>query len=209
MGRPIKQLFIGNRNPGGVGGEGVADVTIGGTADVGIIDQDPLVISAPDLAGGVQAAGYVVSAAGDIDSIVITEAGSGYLSAPTVTVANQTNRTLTAVLTTGTQNAIACTAFLEGGSNLAADIIAQKGATTYRVQTADGIGECSLVAATPSAAGEMAIVATDSAAGTYWVTKLYNNTCILTQNTGTEFADGAKVKWADTAVLNESVAITN
>lgn len=209
MGRPIKQIYIGNRNPGGVGGQGVASVTIGGTADVGIVDNDPLVISAPDLAGGVQAAGYVVSAGGDIDSVVITEAGSGYTSVPTVSVANQANRTLTAVLTTGGVAVIAATAYVTA-TNLAADIVSQRGDTIYRVTTSEGTLDCKLVAATPAAAGEMAIVATDSAAGTYWVTKLYNNTCVIYQNTGTQFADGSRVKWAKdgVAVLNESVSIT-
>lgn len=211
MGRPIKKLFIGNRNVGGAGGEGVASVTVGGTNNsTGYTDGDAVTFSAPDLPNGVAATGTVLETGGQIDSIVITSAGSGYTSAPTVTAGTGTigTTTLTAVLTTGTQNVIQCTAFITGGSNLAGDIVAQKGTTSYKVTTADGTEECTLVAATPTAAGEMQITATDSAGGTYWVTKLTNRTVHVAQNTGSQFAEGAQVKWADTAVINESVVIT-
>ena len=210
MGRPIKKIHIGERGTGNAGGEGVASITISGTADIGIIDNDPLVISEPDLVDGVQAAGYVVSAGGDIDSVVISEAGTGYTSAPTVTTLNQATRTLTAVLTTNGPAVISASAFV-AATNLYADIKSQKSTTRYRVATAEGTLDCTLVQATPSAVGEMAIVATDSAGGTYWVQKLFNNTVILTQSgTGPwEFATNDKVKWADAPVLNDAVKITS
>ena len=90
--------------------------------------------------------------------------------------------------------------------------MAQKGNDTYRVTTADGTGECSLVNDDPAAAGELAIIATDSAGGTYYVTKLYNNTVRVdpTNGTGAQFAVGDKVEWAKdgVAVANYSVSIT-
>ena len=215
MGRPIKKIWIGERAGFGPGA-GVASVTVGGTNNsTGYTDLDAVTIGAPDQAGGVQAAGYILETGGVIDSVVITEAGSGYTSAPTVTAPTGTlgTTTLTAVLTTGTQDVIAATAFLLGGSNLSADMIAQKGDITYRVETADGIGECSLVNDDPAAAGEMAIIATDSASGTYYVTKLYNNTVRLdpTNGTGVQFGLGDKVEWAKdgVAVVNYSVDITS
>jgi hypothetical protein len=210
MGRPIKQLHIGNRNPDGAGGEQVASVTTAAGNSSGFTTLDALTIGAPDLPEGVQAVGHVVSAAGAIDSAVITTAGSGYTSAPTVTAVTggtQGTATLTAVLTTGTANSIQCTAYVTS-LNVAGDIVSQKGSKTYKVTTSEGTLECTLVAAVPTAVGEMQITATDSAAGTYWVTKLTNRTVVLTRNTGTEFAEGSKQKWADTAVLNESVSIT-
>ena len=207
MGRPIKKIFIGNRAPGGIGGQGVASVTLtaGGTG----YTTGALVISAPDLNDGVQAAGTFTETAGVIDSVTITEEGSGYTSVPTVDgdAGGNADATLTAVLTTRAAS-IAANAYVTG-NNLEADIEAQKGSRTYRVTTSEGTIECTLTAAVPTAIGEMEIPATDSAAGTYWVTKLTNRKVRLSQNTGTEFAEGAIVKWADVAVLNESVKITN
>ena len=180
--------------------------------------SDTVTISGADL-GGVDTTNdltFTISTFvtnGTISGTTITEAGSGYTSAPTVTAATGTQGTLTltGVLSTGSAAVIAAEAYVTT-TNESADMIAQKGSTTYRVETAtDGVGECSLVAATPSAAGEMAIEATDSAGGTYWVLKLYNNTVLLEQNTGSQFANGTRVKWAKdgTPVLNDSVAITS
>lgn len=213
MGRPIKKLFIGNRNSGGVGGEGLASVTLGGTNNsTGYTTGDALTISAPDLPGGTQAVATVTATAGVIDGVVVSTAGGGYTSAPTITAdtGTQGTLTLTGVLTTSTTNAIAISAYVPGGSSaVAGDIVAQKGSKTYRVTTAQGTGECVLVAAAIPTEGQMNITATDSAGGTYYVKKLTNRTVVVVPGTGSQFAEDAKVKWADSAVINESVAITN
>jgi len=213
MGRPIKKLFIGNRNSGGVGGEGLASVTLGGTNNsTGYTTGDALTISAPDLPGGTQAVATVTATAGVIDGVVVSTAGGGYTSAPTITAdtGTQGTLTLTGVLTTGATNAIAISAYVPGGSSaVAGDIVAQKGSKTYRVTTAQGTGECVLVAAAIPTEGQMNITATDSAGGTYYVKKLTNRTVVVVPGTGSQFAEDAKVKWADSAVINESVAITN
>jgi len=213
MGRPIKKLFIGNRNSGGVGGEGLASVTLGGTNNsTGYTTGDALTISAPDLPGGTQAVATVTATAGVIDGVVVSTAGGGYTSAPTITAdtGTQGTLTLTGVLTTGATNAIAISAYVPGGSSaVAGDIVAQKGSKTYRVTTAQGTGECVLVAAAIPTEGQMNITATDSAGGTYYVKKLTNRTVVVLPGTGSQFAEDAKVKWADSATLNESVAITN
>jgi len=215
MGRPIKKIFIGERAGFEGGGEGVASVTVVTGSSSGFVDAEAALITAPDLPGGVQAEGFVESAAGALDSVVITEAGSGYTSPPTVTFTTGTigTGTATAVLTTGGVQTINATAYLLT-TNEAADIIAQKGDVTYRVETAtDGIGEASLINDTPTAVGEMAIIATDSASGTYYVTKLYNNTVRLdpTNGTGVQFGLGDKVEWAKdgVAVVKYSVDITS
>lgn len=210
MGRPIKKLYIGNRNTDGVGGEGVASTTITG-AGTGYTTGDAVTFSAPELPGGTTATGTVVATAGAVDSITITNAGSGYTSAPTVDLTAEGNgdATATAALTTGTQNAITVSAYVTGGSSaVAGDIVSQKGSKTYRVTTAQGTSECKLVTSAP-AEGEMRITATDSAGGTYYVKKLTNRTVVVLPGTGTQFDEDAKVKWADSATLNESVALTN
>ena len=212
MGRPIKKLYIGNRNSTGFGGEGLASVTLGGTNNsTGYTTGDALTISAPQLPGGTQAVATVTATAGVIDGVVVSTAGTGYTSAPTITAGTGTQGTLTltGVLSASTTNAIAISAWIPGASSaVIGDIVAQKGSKTYRVTTADGTGECLLVTGTP-AEGQMRITATDSAAGTYFVKKLTNRTVVVLPGTGSQFAEDAKVKWADTAVENVSVAITN
>lgn len=219
MGRPIKKIFIGERSGQGAGGEGIASVSSTAGNSTGYTDLDALTIPAPDLEGGVQAVAVINSAGGAIDSVTVTTVGSGYTSIPTVTAPTGTigTGTVTAVLTTGSVKVILATAFLLGGSNLNADILAQKGTNRYRVETADGIGECTLTDGagvahgTPAAAGEMQIIANDSGDGVYSVTKLYNNTVMLENISGTpEFSDGVRVKWArdGVAVVNDSVSIT-
>ena len=47
----------------------------------------------------------------------------------------------------------------------------------------------------PTAAGEMAIVATDASSGTYYVTKLTKNNATLTRGTGTIYVEGASIPW--------------
>ena len=152
--------------------------------------------------------------AGTVMSTTITTAGDGYTSAPTVSqsVGTQGTLSMTGVLTATNAAVIAASAFVTGGSSNIADITAQKGTKTYRVTTTDGTEDCKLVAKV-LVAGEMEIIATDSLGNTYWVTKLFNNTAVLKQkvdlgSNGYEFADGVRVKWADTAVLNDSVKIT-
>ena len=213
MGRPIKKLFIGNRNSDGLGGEGLASVTLGGTNNsTGYTTGDALTISAPQLPGGTQAVATVTATAGVIDGVVVSTAGTGYTSAPTITAdtGTQGTLTLTGVLTTSTTNAIAILAHIPGGSSaVAGDIVAQKGSKTYRVTTSEGTGECKLVAAAIPTEGQMNITATDSAGGTYYVKKLTNRTVVVLPGTGSQFAEDAKVPWADSATLNVSVAITN
>lgn len=90
------------------------------------------------------------------------------------------------------------------------DIIKQENTQRFRVESSDGVFYAKLVNALPTVGGTMAINATDSAGGTYWVTKITNRRCRVTRNSGTQFADGATVNWTfGTAVLNTSVKIDN
>jgi hypothetical protein len=59
-----------------------------------------------------------------------------------------------------------------GSSSEFADIIKQEATRRFRVETEQGIGYCNLVAAAPSAGGQMNITATDSESKTYYVTKI-------------------------------------
>lgn len=202
-----------------IGGEGVASVTVGGTNNsTGYTTGDAVTFSAPQLPGGVTATGTIVATAGVIDSITITEAGSGYTSAPTVTASTGTigTTTLTAVLTTeqtvngnqyasqsGAQNVAsydenAILIFAKttsGGTSQVGDILAQKGRSSFLIKTADGTARCTLKSSAVSAAGECTITATDSASGTYFVTKISAHRCTVVPGTGTQFTSGQSVPW--------------
>ena len=90
------------------------------------------------------------------------------------------------------------------------DIIKQENTQRFRVENADGVFYAKLVNALPTVGGTMAINATDSAGGTYWVTKITNRRCRVTRNTGTQFADGSTVNWTfGSAVSGVSVKIDN
>jgi hypothetical protein len=141
--------------------------------------------------------GNGTSAAADITfgvkNVEITDAGNGYTSvadaAPTFSGGTAAG---TSVLTTSsgipyTDDAfetILANAYIPaagsagyvsgtgGSSSVLADIVKQQATRRFRVETAQGIGYCNLVAAAP-AAGQMTITATDSNSNkTYYVTKL-------------------------------------
>lgn len=219
MGRPIQKKYFGNTNVPTIGGEGVASVTIGGTW-AGFTDATTTVtFTAPQLPGGVTATGTATIVGGAVTAVVMTNNGSGYTSAPTVTIADsdggaETTGTATAVLTSSKQNSIAISAYVTGGSAKAGDIVRQTGSRRYRVTTADGTETLKLVAAAP-AAGEMTMTAEDSAGGTYYVTKLTAHRAVIVKGdrTGTQFttgADGISVPWTfESPTASVSVKILN
>jgi hypothetical protein len=95
MGRPIKKKFFGNINQSyygshplgsGVGGEGVASVTLSTTSFAVSTLTITMSFTAPQIAGGVTATGTPVKTGNTVTSVLITEAGSGYTSVPSVVV---------------------------------------------------------------------------------------------------------------------------
>jgi hypothetical protein len=215
----LNQKLFGNRNIGStsttaddkIGGQGVASITLGGVNNSsGYALNDPLVISAPTLPGGVQATAIVsqLGASNKILAIEVTEKGSGYTAAPTVTEnvgGVQGTLTFTAVLTvdsgapgssTNQENSIYTYArtTLAGTSKLA-DIIKQRSTNRFKVKTADGTAICTLKGSAVSAVGEMTIIAQDSTGGTYYVTKIGSRRCTITQANGTAFATDSSVPW--------------
>lgn len=144
-----------------------------------------------------------------VNGFTVGTTGAGYLTAPNVTLSTG-NATGAAVLTTSTGNSIQATANVAAGGAKTADILGQKGSKRYKVQTTDGTAVCKLVASDSPQTGEMYITATDSAGGTYYVTKLESRVAMLVRNTGTQFANGVPVSWNLTsAVANTSVKINN
>ena len=108
---------------------------------------------------------------------------------------------------TGSQ--IQVSADVDGNGAANGYIEAQKGSKRFKVTTAAGTAVCGIVTAAAAAEGEVAITMTDSAGGTYFVSKISGRTCSMVANTGTQFSDGTKVAWNNSAaVVNESVIIT-
>jgi hypothetical protein len=154
-------------------------------------------------------------------STSIATAGSGYTGAETftVTVGSGTPPAGTIVLNTDTgavgsatnqENAILMTARLNGGSATTVDIIKQVGSHRYKVTDGTRTGIVQLKSSVATAAGEGSIRAVDSAGGTYFVTKLTSRLAVVTRGTGTQFANGARVRWTfGTPTANVSVKVDN
>lgn len=173
--------------------------------------------------------GATVTVSYGVKSIEITDPGSGYTTVADAVPAFSTaggGEVLavgTSVLTTDSGTPYTRDAFntiiaygipVNGGTNKIGDITKQQSTRRYKLKTADGWGFCKLVAATPSAEGEMTIKATDNLGGTYYVTKLTAHLATVTQNTGTKFATNDNIHWtfttgdstydADTTVIIEN-----
>lgn len=239
MGRPINKKYFANTNyqdfgTGNVGGESVASVTIAAPIAASLAGVTTTVtFSAPQLANGVAATGTaVIDANGDLTGINLTSAGSGYTSVPTISVVDSDDAEtlsltsgsggVTVTLTSNRQNSIKCEAQIGAGSEvLTGDVIKQQSARRYKVKTSDGTAFCKLVTTTDGTLGanEMSIMATDSAGGTYLVSKLTAHKAVLvpvanahggTSSAGAQFASGATAKWTfGSAVLNTTVTIAN
>ena len=146
-------------------------------------------------------------------AVVVTVAGSGYISAADAAPTFTQSVTGTTVLSTAANaRAIKAFAFLTGGSRLSSDIIKQSNDRAYKVENATGVEVVQLVDSQADAAGEMDITAFDSAGNEYWVKKLTARKAVLTRKVSGngQFATGASVPWTfDAAVENYSVKIDN
>jgi len=235
MGRPLNKKYFGNRNTGststtadeGIGGQGVESVTIAGVWSGFTQATSTVTFSAPQLPGGVTATGTVTITSGAPTLVTMTEKGSGYTSAPTVTIADsdvgaETSGTATAVLTTDSgavgsstnqENALRPFAVVTGGTRKVADITRQISTDRYKVVTADGTMICQLVTdGVANAAGEMDLTAFDAAGGEYWVKKLTSRRATLVSKAaggGTEFTTDSSAPWRFDAAATGIVQIDN
>lgn len=219
MGRPIKSKYFGTRKGIGVGGEGVASVTLSTTSFAVSTLTISVVFGAPNLAGGTQAVGTAVKTGNTVTSVTITEPGSGYTSAPAVSFTGTGMSSLgaaTSLLTSSAVDVIACTAYIptaDGGSSaVTGDIQEQVASKKYRVVTAQGTGPCKLVTSGSLNAGEMYIGATDANGSTYFVKKLTARRAVLIQrvvNGSFEFADNAAAGWTLDSATTGVVVLDN
>jgi hypothetical protein len=127
-------------------------------------------------------------------------------------VTTGTAAAFTVTLASNQTNGLAVSAFLlTGSSAVLSDIMKQESAHRYMVRNGQGKGRCKLVAKSTGTlvAGEMNLIATDSAGGTYYVTKLTARRANLVAITGTQFTNGVSGWNMTTAVANVSVTVAN
>jgi hypothetical protein len=233
MGRPLNKKYFGNRNIGsasvttddGIGGKGIASVTIAGSWSGFTQATSTVTFSAPQLPGGVTATGTVTITAGAPASVTMTEKGSGYTSLPTVTIADsdvgaETSGTATAVFevdtgnvgsVTNEENAILMTAYLTGGSALSVDIKKQVSTNRFKVTDGTRTGIVKLTGSLADAAGEGSVRLVDTDGGTYFATKITSRKAVITRGTGEQaaFVTGTSVKWNMIAATATSLLIDN
>lgn len=233
MARPLNKKYFGNTNSPysggttGIGGEGVASVTIASPIAASLAALTTTVtFSEPQISGGVRAVGVpVIDGAGDLTGINVTTFGSGYTSVPTITVVDSDNNE-TLNLTSGSggvlvalqfsaKNAIKFEAQVDGTELTTGDIVKQASSRRYRVRTSDGTAVCKLVASASLNDNEMSITATDANGNTYYVTKLTAHRATLTRavDDGSDgdwlFATGNTASWSFDAAAGLKVQIEN
>ena len=238
MGRPLNKKYFANTNyqdfgTANVGGESVASVTApaGTLADLvnGTYTIPAASIGAPDITGGAKPVLTVTVTGATAYTVTVVSAGSGYTSAPTITFAGSVaggtgSATPVATLTTGAaarQNGIkAETQYGSGDAEiLTGDVIKQVSTRRYKVQTSQATSIFKLVTTETKGEGEMSIMATDSAGGTYLVAKLTARQAVLvptanahggSSSAGTQFASGTGAKWTfGSAIVDDTVTISN
>ena len=212
MGRPLKNKFFDPTGNESTGGEGVA-LTSGNVSFASITRGDGYfsanvgaTVSAPQLTGGTTATVGTVYLFGNgaIKSVGLSNAGSGYTSAPTLTFTGANSNVATATVSINsaatTQNAILIYAWVAGGaSSVVGDIVKQTGAKSFRVATAQGTSKCTLTTGSV-AEGQCQITATKADASTFKVAKINGHT--VTD------ASGNKFLWSVTAASSATTPET-
>jgi hypothetical protein len=194
MGRPIKSKFFGNSTTDNVGGESIATIANNNTGTLYTTSTTIVgTMTAPQIKGGTAATvTLTTNAVGNIASVTLLTAGSGYTSAPTALATPATTGTsasFTVSLTSTTQNALSITSYLTTGSSAISggDIIKQESSRRYLVRNAQGVGQVKLSAGVLTAGG-MHIIATDGGGATYYVMKLTARKAFVVNRTNTSTA---------------------
>lgn len=215
MGRPIKNKFFDPTGNESTGGEAVA-LTSGNVSFASVTRGDGYyaanvgaTVSAPQLTGGTTAvvSNVYLFANGAIKTVGLSNAGTGYTSAPTVTFTGANANVATATVSISssgtTQNAILINAWVTGGSSsVVGDIVKQTGAKSFRVATAQGTSKCVLTTGTVGA-GQCQITAIKADSSTFKVAKINGHT--VTDASGNKFL--WSVTAADDTTVPETVMI--
>lgn len=159
--------------------------------------------------------GATLTITSGLESVDVLTPGRGYTatSDAAITFSGATGAAATSVLTSSYQNGLRINAFVKGGSSaVLGDIMKQEASKRYLVKTAQGQGQCILVASDTPAEGQMNLIATDVNGSTYWVTKLTARRCTLSQRTmGSSYAvaNGGTTGWTINAASAGFVSVAN
>ena len=88
MGRPLNKKYFGNRNIGGVGGQGVGSVTLASNNSIGYTNGSAVTFTAPDIPNGVTATGTITTfaiAGALTDKTTYTRSGTSVAATGTYT----------------------------------------------------------------------------------------------------------------------------
>ena len=201
-----------------------ANITVSSTAGlfVGMTANVGFLATASISAIGLYGASVVTMTASN------TSAVTGAVSFGDTGASGALTAVLASVITTA--NTIQANAWITGGTiGKAADIVSQRSSRRYRVTNADGTNVVRLVptgvngvnsptvaqviaAGGPTAAGEMTLIATDSAGGKYLVGKLDSRTALVFPaaiggSAGSQFAANAHVVWTSTGSASNGVSV--
>jgi len=229
---------VGQTDPNQVGGRGLTVNLSWGVRDVTVLVAGvyPIVAGSANTTSVTHANLSASTAAGctldifyGVNTITVSQKGSGYRGTETVTFTaanvglSETRATGTMVLTTDSglvgsatnqENAIVIRAKIDAEATVRiGDIIKQSSARRYKVKTSDGIAICKLVADDTPATFEAYVKATDANGNTYYVTKLTAHRATLTQWYNNEatwlFATGSTAPWTFDSTANGRVIIEN
>jgi hypothetical protein len=156
--------------------------------------------------------GATLTVAYGVLSVAVTNGGSGYVNSAdaAITFTPASTTASTAVLTTTGTNVLLAHAHVVGGTTaLDADIVKQTGTSDYVMTTTEGTSICGLVPSNSPAAGQAYIIATDSAANTYWVLKLTAHKAVLRRRAGGTwiYPNGYSAPWSLAAASGAVVSI--
>jgi hypothetical protein len=234
MGRPLKKRFFGDKKYGvgliqSVGGEGIASIVVVNTATNSGYNTSTVVTwsasTSTQITGSIPATGTAVvlynGGTGRIQSLTISNAGTGFLSTSGITISYTpssagTAATFVASLTSGRRNAVTFASYLStatGGAVQNGDIIKQEGSRSYLVQNSQGRGKVKLVATATSslAKGQMNITATDYFNAVYLVDKLASRKAHVVRYTtgtnGTYLVTTGPAKWSSDAATGTTLKI--
>ena len=95
-----------------------------------------------------------------------------------------------------------------GGSAKSGYATAQKGNKTFKITNADATADCLLVAAAIAGNLQCQLTATDSDAGTYYVSKITSRYVTLVPNTGVQFTSGQRALWVASGSEASGVSVS-
>lgn len=194
----------------GAGGE-VLTVTVANQGNYTALATNPRTTTTNSVAG----TDATLTVTYEVRDFVITNAGSGYVSAAdaALTFDPASTTASTATLLATTTNVILAQAKVVGSSTvLPADISRQVGTNDYVMTTTDGTSRVALTTTDTPAPGGAYIVATDVNGSTYWVTKLTARRARLVRRTMSGsyiHATGATAAWSFAAPSLLRVQIAN